>query len=99
MLGHDDRRIRFSRVVAITRCLGIIAGILLSSSPYHSPVHASDGTVRPERVLSVVTADWNGDGAFDRALLIASATEPDQVDLLVYLSESHVGHATGAGNR
>ena len=39
-------------------------------------------------ILSVVTADWNNDGSFDRALLIASETEPDQADLLVYLSES-----------
>ena len=52
------------------------------------PVYAQDETIRPERVLSVVTADWNGDGAFDRALLIASATAPDEADLLVYLSTS-----------
>jgi hypothetical protein len=36
----------------------------------------------------VVTADWNGDGRFDRALLVASETEADQVDLLLYISDS-----------
>jgi hypothetical protein len=87
MLDHEDKLSRCSRVAAIIRCLSIIAGILVGSTPYH-PVHASDYTVRSERVLSVVTADWNGDGAFDRALLIASETEPDQVDLMLYLSES-----------
>ena len=88
MLNYEDKLRNLSRVVAITRCLSLIAGILVGFTLYHHPVHASDNTVRPERVLSVVTADWNDDGAFDRALLIASETEPDQVDLLVYLSES-----------
>jgi hypothetical protein len=68
--------------------LSIVAGILVGLTAYPHPVNASDYTIRPERVLSVVTADWNGDGAFDRALLLTSETEPDQADLLVYLSES-----------
>ncbi len=44
--------------------------------------------MRPERVLAVVTSDWNGDGSFDRALLLVSKKEPDEVDLLIYLSSS-----------
>ena len=87
MLDYEDKLSIASRAVAITRCLSLMASILVGSTPYH-PVHANDNTVRPERVLSVVTADWNSDGSFDRALLIASETEPDQADLLVYLSES-----------
>jgi hypothetical protein len=87
-LDHWNKRSTFFRVIAIARRLGTITGLLVGSLAYHHPVRASDDTVRPERVLSVVTADWNNDGAFDRALLIASETEPDEVDLLVYLSES-----------
>ena len=87
MLDYEDKLSIASRAVAITRCLSLMASILVGSTPDH-PVHANDNTVRPERVLSVVTADWNSDGSFDRALLIASETEPDQADLLVYLSES-----------
>jgi hypothetical protein len=87
MLDDAGKLNSASQAVAIMRCLSLIASILVGSPPYH-PVHANDRTVRPERVLSVVTADWNGDGLFDRALLIASETEPDQADLLVYLSES-----------
>src|SRR5262249_41769973 len=87
MSDEEEKLSSASRAVAITRCLSLIASILVVLTPYH-PVHANDNTVRPDRVLSVVTADWNGDGAFDRALLIASETESDQADLLVYLSES-----------
>jgi hypothetical protein len=72
---------------ATTRYLNIIIGILLGPAFYH-PVQAGDNTVRPEKVLSVVTADWNDDGSFDRAILIASETESDQADLLIYLSDS-----------
>lgn len=86
-MDHEDKQGMFSRVVAMTRYLSIIAGILVCSIPYDS-VHAGDYTIRPERVLSVVTADWNGDGSFDRAILIASEAEPDQADLLVYLSDA-----------
>jgi hypothetical protein len=88
MLNHADKSSSFSCVVAITRRLSIMAGILVGLAAYPHPAHASDDAIRPERVLSVVTADWNGDGAFDRALLLTSETEPDQADLLVYLSES-----------
>jgi hypothetical protein len=47
--------------------------------------HVYADTVRPESVLSVVTADLDGDGSLDRAVLIASETEG--ADLLIYLSE------------
>ncbi|MGE0212823.1 MAG: hypothetical protein AB7S41_14095 [Parvibaculaceae bacterium] len=42
-------------------------------------------SVRPENVLRVVTADWNGDGGMDRALLVQNG---DDADLHIYLSES-----------
>jgi hypothetical protein len=87
IMNRENRLSMFFRVVAITRNVSVIAGILACSIAYH-PVHASDIKVRPERVLSVVTADWNGDGSFDRAILLASEAEPDQADLLLYLSES-----------
>jgi hypothetical protein len=87
IMDHEDKLSIFPCVVAMTRYVSMIAGILVCSIPYH-PVHASEVTVRPERVLSVVTADWNGDGSFDRAILLASEAEPDQADLLVYLSEA-----------
>ena len=88
MLGNRGKLISVFRIIAKIRGLSIITGLLVGLPAYHHPVHASDDAIRPERVLSVVTADWNNDGAFDRALLIASETEPDEVDLLVYLSES-----------
>jgi len=86
IMDHEDTLSMFSRVVAISRYVSIIAGFLVCSIPSH-PVYASDVAIRPERVLSVVTADWNGDGSFDRAILITSEAEPDQADLLVYLSD------------
>ena len=45
---------------------------------------ADSHTVDPSRVLSVVSADWNKDGSFDRALLIDNDNE-DGADLYVYL--------------
>ena len=50
--------------------------------------HADESVIRPEKILGVVTADWNDDGHFDRAVLVESATESDQADVLIYLSES-----------
>jgi len=42
--------------------------------------------IRPEQVLSVVTADWNdGGGGFERAVLIQSDREPGASELLIYL--------------
>lgn len=70
------------------RRLSAVSGILIGSVLYNYPVHADNDTIRPQRVLSVVTADWNKDGSFDRAVLIESETEPDQADLLVYLSDA-----------
>ena len=66
----------------------LIAGMVLGSCLYHPAGHAADMTIRPERVISVVTSDWNGDGSFDRALLLVSEKETDEVDLLIYLSAS-----------
>ena len=51
------------------------------------PAVADARTIRPEQVLSVVTADWNDDGSFDRAVLIESDFEPGATELLIYLSE------------
>ncbi|MEM9148394.1 MAG: hypothetical protein AAGC57_19695 [Pseudomonadota bacterium] len=40
-------------------------------------------TVSPHRVIDVVTSDWNGDGDFDRAVLIEG---DEDADLRIYLS-------------
>ncbi len=63
-----------------------VLALLLFVSSGASPA-CSDELIRPEQVLSVVTADWNGDGSFDRAVLIASNLEPGSTELLIYLSE------------
>lgn len=63
-------------------------GTVLACVLYQTAQADNTTTVRPENVLSVVTADWNNDGSFDRALLIASETESDQADLWIYLSDS-----------
>ncbi len=65
-----------------------MAGILFCAGLFSAGARAAELTVRPDRVLAVVTADWNGDGSFDRALLLASDKESDEVDLLIYLSAS-----------
>lgn len=44
--------------------------------------------VQQGKVISSVKADWNRDGIDDNAVLVESEAEPDQVSLLVYLSES-----------
>lgn len=66
----------------------VVAGMVLGSCLYHPVSQAADLTIRPDRVISVVTSDWNGDGSFDRALLLVSEKEADEVDLLIYLSAS-----------
>jgi len=50
------------------------------------PAHAAadEKQIALERISAVVTADWNDDGGFDRALLVESSE--DTVDLLIYLS-------------
>ncbi|ESQ89809.1 hypothetical protein ABAC460_10935 [Asticcacaulis sp. AC460] len=45
---------------------------------------AQPATVAPESVISTITADWNEDGGFDRAVLVQSQ---DSVDLIVYMSD------------
>ena len=47
---------------------------------------AQETLISPENVLSVVTADWNSDAAFDRAVLVA--TEPTFSELFIYLSDT-----------
>lgn len=42
--------------------------------------------VSPDKVIASVTADWNGDGNLDRAVLIQTSTDRD-ADLLIYLSQ------------
>jgi len=54
--------------------------------PFATPA-ADDANIRPEQVLSVVTADWNNDGGFDRAVLLESDKQPGGTELLIYLSE------------
>ena len=78
----------------IAESTAIAQAIILSDITTHPTVvfsvasQLANNTIRPEKVIQVVTTDWNGDGGFDRALLIESETEPDQVDLLIYLSNS-----------
>ncbi|EGF90396.1 hypothetical protein ABI_34170 [Asticcacaulis biprosthecium C19] len=45
---------------------------------------AQPATVPPERVIATITADWNEDGGFDRAVLVQSE---DGADLIVYMSD------------
>lgn len=45
---------------------------------------AAPQAVKPENVLSVVTADWNDDGGMDRALLVRNE---DDADLYIFLSD------------
>ena len=49
------------------------------------PVYAANDTISAAKVVSVVSADWNGDGDFDRAVLV-EADESDMTDLLIFLS-------------
>jgi hypothetical protein len=70
--------------VGVAACF---TAILFSTTVFHD-TRAADLTVRPERVLAVVTSDWNDDGLFDRALLLISDKDSDEVDLLIYLSAS-----------
>lgn len=64
--------------------------LLLSSLCLNSPmIQAADvPQIHPEQVLSVVTGDWNDDGAFDRALLVLPELDSEDVDLLIYLSDA-----------
>ena len=48
MLDYEDKLSIASRAVAITRCLSLMASILVGSTQYH-PVHGNDNSVRPER--------------------------------------------------
>lgn len=41
-----------------------------------------------QNVLDVVTSDWNGDGSFDRAVLVSSKNDLTEVALYIYLSDS-----------
>lgn len=76
------------KLFTIVGFLGKPANILLTGLMFQTGAYATDNTVKPENILAVVTADWNEDGSFDRAILLASETETDQADLLVYLSNS-----------
>jgi hypothetical protein len=61
-----------------------------------STAHAQSGLqslperIAPDSVLSVVTADWNGDGGFDRAVLVEadSDDDDDEANLYIYLSNT-----------
>jgi hypothetical protein len=58
--------------------------VLLALVAHSAQANVTTNPVAPEKVLSVVTADWNEDGGFDRAVLIE--TEPTETELLIYLS-------------
>lgn len=56
----------------------MLCWVLLSSAAMAEPL-----VISPHRVIDVVTADWNGDGDFDRAVLIEG---DEDADLRIYLS-------------
>jgi hypothetical protein len=65
------------------RTLGLATAALLAAAPAHAGAAEADVGRSPNDVVSAVTLDMNGDGRFDRAVLVE---EDDTVTLLVYLS-------------
>lgn len=53
------------------------------SSPQGADLPAS---ISPASVMSVVTADWNGDGSMDRAVLVEG--DDDDANLYIYLAST-----------
>ncbi len=62
------------------------AVLLLIAAP---AVAAAPESVAPQRVISALTGDWNGDGHQDRAVLIDNGDT--DADLAVYLSDGNGG--------
>ena len=60
---------------------------------------AAGPMIDPARALSVATADWNGDGLADRAVLVESEADETAAELFIALGSSsglgfqHVAHA------
>ncbi|WP_210484166.1 hypothetical protein [Microvirga antarctica] len=69
------------------RALSVLIGLTLAMSAQAQTGTKPDplpATVSPAAVLSVVTADWNNDGWFDRAVLVEG--EDAEANLYIYLS-------------
>ena len=63
-------------------------GLIIVYSALSLVVQAEELQINPAQVLSVVTADWNNDGGFDRALLLLPQADSDEADLYIYLSDA-----------
>ena len=57
------------------------------------PALAQDAAVAvdPNKLLSMISADWNDDGRLDRAILVVSDMDDNEADLLISLSASDGG--------
>ena len=62
--------------LVLTLTLALIASV--------RPGSAETATRPPDSIIGVVSADWNGDGIYDRAILTEG--EQDSADLTIYLS-------------
>ena len=51
--------------------------------------HADSPTMSPDRVIDVVTDDWNSDSRLDRAVLVEG--EPSETDLFIFVSTGNEG--------
>jgi hypothetical protein len=74
-----------TRIKLNKACFTVLVVLILSNLP----VYAQDKCISPKNILSVVTADWNDDGHFDRAVLTVS-DKPYETELFIYLSDSSV---------
>ncbi len=50
---------------------------------------ATPASIPPQKVISAVTGDWNGDGSMDRAVLIDSGDS--NADIAIYLNDGNDG--------
>lgn len=64
----------------------ILAAAALALGAAGAMAGGGDVAVSPGQVSAVVTTDWNGDGGFDRAVLVE---RPEAADLYIYLSNGH----------
>lgn len=75
------------------RLFTLVAALAL---PVTAPAAAKD-SVDPASVIAVLTADWNGDGRFDRAVLMEGGE--NEADLYLYLSSGADGALALAAQR